>query len=246
MTRARDEESFDHWSRLHGGLDPRASSWVRGWVRLTHAGARPLARWGVHPDAVTLAAVALTATVPLLAALGAAWPLAAVVPMVVAAVLDGVDGALAARTGTDSAWGRVLDGLADRCADLLLLLTLVVLGAPWWLVAVLAVATLLLEQARALGQAAGMTGPGAVTVWERPSRVIVVAFTAASCAAEWAARAGGIDLLPTVDGAVLASVGTVIGLALAVVGLTHVVRAVRRALPRGAGTFPGRPGNTPL
>jgi CDP-diacylglycerol--glycerol-3-phosphate 3-phosphatidyltransferase len=228
----QDEESFDHWSRLHGGLDPRESSWVRGWVRLTHAGARPLARWGVHPDAVTLAAVVLTAAVPLLAALGAAWPLVAVVPMVAAAVLDGVDGALAARTGTDSAWGRVLDGLADRCADLLLLLTLVVLGAPAWLVVAVAVATLLLEQARALGQAAGMPGPGAVTVWERPSRVIVVAFTAAACAAEWAARSAGVGVLPAADGDVLATIGAGIGLALALVGLAHVTRAVRRALPR--------------
>nr|WP_174268236.1 CDP-alcohol phosphatidyltransferase family protein [Nocardioides zeae] len=215
---------------------------------MTHAGARPLARWGVHPDAVTLAAALITATVPLLAALGGAWPLVAVVPMVVAAVLDGVDGALAARTGTDSAWGRVLDGAADRCADLLLLLTLVVLGAPWWAVAPVAAATLLLEQVRALGQAAGMTGPGAVTVWERPSRVIVVAFTAASCAAAGAVRSAGVSLLPSVDGPALATTGTAIGGALALVGLAHVTRAVRRALPRavGGGTFPGRPGNTPL
>ncbi|MFW6773609.1 CDP-alcohol phosphatidyltransferase family protein [Nocardioides sp. CPCC 205120] len=226
----RAEEAYAHWSRLHGGLDPRGSAWVAGWVRLTHACARPLARRGVHPDVVTLAGVLLTATVPALAALGAAWPLVAVVPLVAAAVLDGVDGALAAQTGTDSTWGRVLDALADRCADLLLLATLGVLGAPWWLVASVAGLTLLLEYARASAQAAGMTGPGAVTVWERPSRVLVAAFTAASCAAEWAARTTGVDVLPRVDGAVLATTGAAVGLGLALVGTGHVLRAVRRAL----------------
>lgn len=228
----RHEESYAHWSRLHDGLDPRGSVWVAGWVRLTHALARPLARAGVHPDVVTALAVALTALVPWLASLGAAWPLVAVVPLVVAAVLDGVDGALAARTGTASGLGRVLDAVADRCADLLLLATLAVLGAPGWLVLALAAATLLLEYVRASAQAAGMAGPGAVTVWERPSRVLVVALTAASVAAEWTAREAGVARLDAVDGRVLATAGATVGALLALAGLAHLARAVRRALPR--------------
>lgn len=228
----RHEESYDHWSRLHDGLDPRGSAWVAGWVRLTHACARPLARRGVHPDAVTATGVVVTALVPLAAAGGGAWPLVAVVPLVVAAVLDGVDGALAARTGTASARGRVLDALADRCSDLLMLAALALLGAPAALVVALAGLTLLHEYARASAQAAGMRGPGAVTVWERPSRVLVVAFTAASVAAERAARAVDVTWLPTADEAALATAGTVVGLALAAVGLGHVLVAVRRSLPR--------------
>ncbi|MDT9591463.1 CDP-alcohol phosphatidyltransferase family protein [Nocardioides zeae] len=230
---AEHEVAYDLWSRLHGGLDPRGSFWVSGWVRLTHAGARPLARVGVHPDAVTLAGVLLTATVPLVAALGGIWPLVAVVPLVVAAVLDGVDGALAAQTGTASARGRVLDALADRCSDLLLVLTLLVLGAPGWLVAALAVATLLLEYARSVAQAAGMPGAGAVTVWERPSRVIVTSFAAASCAAESVARSAGVDVLPAVDADVLALVGAAVGLALALAAGAQLTRGVARDLPRG-------------
>ena len=67
----------------------------------------------------------------------------------------------------------MLDPLADRVSDLLLLAVLVVLGAPLGLVAGLAAVTLLLESLRSSAQVAGMAGPGAVTVWERPSRVIV-------------------------------------------------------------------------
>ena len=226
------DEAYAHWSRLHGGIDPRSSAWIAGWVRLTHACARPLARRGVHPDAVTGAGVALSAAVPLLAWAGAAWPLLATLALVVAAVLDGVDGALAAQTGTDSAWGRVLDPLADRCSDLLLVLTLVVLGAPGWLGAGLAVTTLLLESVRSTGQVAGLGGAGAITVWERPSRVIVPAFATALVAAEWAARRWGVSVLPSVDGPVLATVAAAIAGALALVGLLHVLVAVRRGLGR--------------
>lgn len=228
--RGSADEAYNHWSRLHGGLDPRGSGWVAGWVRLTHACARPLARRRVRPDAVTYAGVVLTAAVPALATLGAAWPLLATLVLVVAAVLDGVDGALAAQTGTDSAWGRVLDPFADRCSDLLLVLTLVVLGAPGWLGALLAVLTLLLEAVRASGQLAGVPGAGAITVWERPSRVIVPAFATALFTAEWAARREGVSLLRAVDGDAIATGAAAVGLLLAVVGLVHVLVAVRRSL----------------
>ncbi len=218
---ARDEESYAHWSRLHDDLDPRGSAWVRGWVRLAHAVARPLARRGVRADAVTATAVLLTATVPPLAAAGAAWPLLGAAVLVAAAVLDGVDGALAARTGTASPWGRVLDPAADRVCDTLLVLALVLLGAPGWWGAVLVVLTLLLESVRATAQAAGMRGPGTVSVWERPSRVIVAAF---------GLGLAGLDVLPGLDAATLAGAAVGVGLVLAVVGLTQMVRAVRRAL----------------
>ena len=71
-------------------------------------------------------------------------------------------------------------------------------------------------------QVAGMTGPGAVTVWERPSRVIIASFGTAACAAAWVVR-------PSLVGEV-ATGGVVVGLALAAAGLVHLLVAVRRAL----------------
>lgn len=228
----RAEEAYAHWSRLHGGLDPRTSVWVSGWVRLAHACARPLARRGVSPDTVTVLAVLLTATVPALAALGAAWPLAATLVLVGATVLDGVDGALAAQTGTASAWGRVLDPLADRCSDLLLLAALGVLGAPWSVVVALWLLVLLPELARALGQAAGMVGPGMVSVWERPTRVILGAFGTGLVGLTWLAREAGVDLLPAVDGPAIATGAALVGLVPAVVGTAQVLLVVRREVRR--------------
>ena len=45
---------LDGWSAVHGGVDARSSVWLRGWLALTFAVGRPLARWGAHPDVLTL------------------------------------------------------------------------------------------------------------------------------------------------------------------------------------------------
>ncbi len=229
------EEAYAHWSRLHGGLDPRTSPWVAGWVRLSHACARPLARRGVRPDAVTAAGVLLTAVAAAAASLGDGWPLVALVVLVTAAVLDGVDGALAAQRGVETRWGRVLDPLADRVADLLALLALVALAgcstASLALGAVVGVLTLLVESVRSTAQVAGMGGPGAVTVWERPSRVILVSVAFLACGLVWAARRAGVEMLPAVDQAAAATTALAVGAVLGLAGLAHLLVAVRRALP---------------
>lgn len=218
---------MDQWAARHG-LDPGGSAWVTGWARLTHACARPLARSRTTPDAVTVSAVGVTAAAVGVAAAGAAWPLLATVLVVLAAVLDGVDGALASQTGTATRWGQVFDPLADRCSDLLLLVTLGVLGAPWWLVSLAGATTLLLESVRSSAQVAGMHGPGAITVWERPSRVIVTAFATALAALAWVlARVAGWSGGLAAD---VAGVAAGVAVALSLVGLVQLLRAVRRAL----------------
>lgn len=164
---------FAGWSALHGSIDPYASPWVSGWLRVVHRVARPLAARRVSPDVVTLAGVLVGVLVAATAAPGGRWPLAGVVLVLVSGVLDGVDGAVAVMGDRATRWGRVLDPLADRCTDLLYLLALWFLGAPAALCVAVGTATLLQESARASAAAAGLRGPGVITVWERPSRVIV-------------------------------------------------------------------------
>ncbi|MFY0406430.1 CDP-alcohol phosphatidyltransferase family protein [Solicola sp. PLA-1-18] len=216
------------WSRAHGGLDPSSSMWVAGWLRMVRWFAAPLVRRGVTPDAVTLTGVAVSAVVPLLAWAGDGWLLLAAVVALAAAVVDGIDGAVAVATDTASAWGRVLDPLADRVSDLLFLTALWLLGSPAWLCVLLGALTLLHESVRSSGVAAGLDGVGAVTVWERPSRVIVTIVVSLAC--------GSAAVLPLPGWApadpvgLLASAGAAVGLVLAVVGFVHLVVAVRRQL----------------
>jgi archaetidylinositol phosphate synthase len=208
---------------LHGGVQP--SSVVRGWllvIRVLASG--PIIR--IPPDVLSVAGVLVLAGA-WAAVVGPGWP-ALVVPLVVlAGVLDGLDGAVALRTGRARPLGAVVDSVADRVGDLLLGAILVAIGAPqaWALAAVALV--FLLEYVRARAQAVGMPGVGAVTVAERPTRLIVVAMAAGGAAASPA----GLPLLGWGWGVTFAVTWTAVG----VVGMGQLLLGVRRTVPP---TFP--------
>ena len=212
------DDYLDRWSQLHGGYDPRASPWARGWLALTYACARPLVR--VPPDALTAVGVLVTIGVLPLAAAGGRWPLLAVLVVVLSGLLDNLDGCVAVVTGRESRWGYVLDSLADRACDALYLIALWLLGAPGWLCVLAGALTWWQEYARARAGNAGMGEIGVATVWERPSRVIVTAFGLAAAGA-WPERAAD-----------LATVVAAVSAGLAVVAIAQLLVVVRRTLRR--------------
>lgn len=209
---------LDRWSRLHGGVDPRGSRWISGWLSVTYAAARPLAARGVSPDVLTATGVLVAAGVPALAALGGRWPLLAVVLVVASALVDSLDGAVAVLRDAGSRFGVVLDAIADRCSEALLLTALWVLGAPPWLCAAAGAVTMLHESTRAQARSVGETDVGVITVSERPTRVIVASFTLF-----------GAGLVPG-SAAVVATAGAAIGAALALAGWAQLLLVTRRAL----------------
>ena len=107
---------WDGWSELHGGIRP--SPLVRGWLRLVHGLARtaPVAR--IPPDVLSGMGVASAAGA--LAAAAGRWGLLAALLVVLAGILDGLDGAVALHTGRARPLGAVVDAMADRLGDLLL------------------------------------------------------------------------------------------------------------------------------
>jgi CDP-diacylglycerol--glycerol-3-phosphate 3-phosphatidyltransferase len=207
------------WSSLHDGIQPSAV--VRGWLRLIRAMAvGPVLR--IPPDVLSLAG---------LLALAGAWVVtmaglpALVVPLVLAAgLLDGLDGAVALRTGRARPLGAVVDSVADRLGDLLLGAVLVAQGAPLWWVLAAVTLVLLLEYTRARAQAVGMPGVGAVTLAERPMRLILVA-VAGGGAAVWPA---GVPLTGWGWGVLLAVMWTAVG----VVGMGQLLLGILRSIPR--------------
>ena len=202
------------WSALHGGFDPdKASPLVRGWIRMAYRGGLLLAKLGVGPMAVTGAGLLLSAAVPVVVALGSAGlPLGALL-VLLASVADGLDGAVAVVAGKTSRLGFVADSVADRLGELAWLVAFWLAGAPGWLVVAAGAVTWLHEYVRARAIAAGMREIGAVTVAERPTRVIV-----------------------TIAGLALGNAGPALTLAaaawlaLGVVGLVQLAVAVRRDL----------------
>lgn len=162
------------WARLHGGFDPRlASPTVRGWLRVAYRLGRGLGRLRVSPTAVTLVGVLFCLGVPVSVVWAPDGPVVAAGFVLLAAVADSVDGALAVVTGRTTRLGYVYDSLADRVGEALWLVAFWLVGAPGGLVAAAGALSWLHEYVRARAVSAGMRETGAVTVGERPTRVMV-------------------------------------------------------------------------
>lgn len=209
----------DSWSALHDGVEPSAV--VRGWLRMVRALASgPVLR--IPPDVLSATGVLVLAGA--LVAVEAGWPWLAVPLIVAAGVLDGLDGAVAVRTGRARPLGAVIDAVADRIGDVLLGGVLLALGAPAGWVAAALVSVLVHEYLRSRAQAVGMPGVGAVTVAERPTRLIVVAMAS-----------GGVAIFPAGVPPVGWDWGTTFAVtwtAIGVVGLVQLAVGVRRSIPR--------------
>lgn len=176
-----DLEGFtDAWSSLHGDADPRSNPWVRGWLAVTYTAARPLARVGVLPHALTLWSVVLAVAVMAAADGGGRWPLVAALLVVLSGLADGLDGCVAVLTGRSSRWGYVVDSAVDRLADVLYLVALWFLFGSGPLAVTAGVLGWMGEYVRARAGSAGMTEIGVVTVGERATRIVVIAFTLAA------------------------------------------------------------------
>jgi phosphatidylglycerophosphate synthase len=168
-------EYFRRWAALHGGYDPTGTAVTGRWLGLVYRLAAPLARRRVSPSGLTLLGVVVSVAVPLVALLGDRWVLLAIPVVVLGGVLDNLDGAVAVLTGRASRFGYVLDSTADRVSDAAYALALWPLGAPAWLCALAAGLAWLPEYVRARAAAAGMTDLEILTVWERPTRIILTA-----------------------------------------------------------------------
>lgn len=169
------DDYFTRWSALHGGYDPRGSRWAGPWLSLAYLAARPLVRMRVSPDVVTLLGALVSLGAVGLAALGDHWLIAAAAVVVISALADNLDGAVAVLSDRASDWGYVLDSVVDRVSDGLYLLALWLVGAPGWLCVVGGALMVLQEYARARASGVGLTDIAVVTVWERPTRVVVTA-----------------------------------------------------------------------
>ena len=209
---------FALWGPLHGGVDPRGNPFLRGWLTMSYAIARPLARRGVLPDVLTFTSTWIALAAIVVATYDGRWQMLAGWLIVFSGLGDTLDGAVAVATRRTSAFGYVLDSFVDRLNDVLYLVAVWIVGGPAWLCIATGVTFFLLEYVRARGRNAGGSEVGTVTVGERALRVICC-----SIAVHWSGVFLALDEL-----IVLTALG-VLGV-VSLVGLVQIVTAVRRDL----------------
>jgi phosphatidylglycerophosphate synthase len=215
------EEYLAAWARWHGGADPAARGLVRGWLGLSYRLARPVA--GLPPLAATALGllVAAAAVVPALA--GGAWLVVAGVLVGLSGLLDSLDGALAIATGRASRRGFVLDSIVDRLTEAAYAAALWAAGTPGWLAVAFGALCWLPDYLRARAGQAGVRETGALSVWERPTRVAMAGLTL-----------GGAGVVSALDVAPLVvTAGTAAGALLGVVGFAQLAVQFRAALGGG-------------
>jgi phosphatidylglycerophosphate synthase len=206
------------WSRWHGGAGT-STPLVRGWLSMAYALARPLA--GLPPVVAT--ALGLLAAVAAIgpAHAGGLWLLAAGVLVGLSGLLDSLDGALAIGTGRASRRGFVLDSAVDRLTEAAYATALWAAGAPGWLAVVFGALCWLPDYLRARAGQAGVAETGALTVWERPTRVILTGLTTVG--------AGVVSGLGVAD--LVVTAGTAAGALLGAGGVVQLGFSLRAMLP---------------
>jgi phosphatidylglycerophosphate synthase len=211
------DEYLAAWSRWHGGT-PTDRPLVRGWLTAAWTLARPLA--GLPPLAATVLGLLAAAAAVAPAAAGGPWVVAAGVLVGLSGLLDSLDGALAIGTGRASRRGFVLDSVVDRLTEAAYAAALWVAGAPGWLAVAFGALCWLPDYLRARAGQAGVAETGALSVWERPTRVALTGMTLIG-----AGVVGGVDAA-----ALVVTAGAAVGTVLGTVGLVQLGLSVRRML----------------
>jgi archaetidylinositol phosphate synthase len=219
------DEYLTAWSRWHGDTDPHDSRLVHGWLTLAYTLAVPLGR--LSPLVATALGLAVAGAAVGPAAAGGGWLIATGVLIGLSGLLDSLDGALAIAGGRASRRGFVLDSAVDRLTEVAYALAFWVAGAPGWLAVAFGALCWLPDYLRARAGQAGVSETGAISVWERPTRVAMAGFGLGG--------AGVVALLGIdVDGhdvvAAVVTVGAAVGCLLGVVGTTQLGVQLRRAL----------------
>ena len=168
------EDYLAAWSRWHGGAVTDRGL-VRVWLSAVHALARPIA-W-IPPIVVTALGLGVTCLAVVPAAAGGRWLVVSAVLIGLSGLLDSLDGALAIGTGRASRRGFVLDSAVDRLTEVGYAAALWCAGAPGPLAAAFAALCWLPDYLRARAGQAGVTEIGTLSVWERPTRVILAGLT---------------------------------------------------------------------
>ncbi|MEJ6608004.1 MAG: CDP-alcohol phosphatidyltransferase family protein [Candidatus Planktophila sp.] len=183
-------EFTNRWSALHGGAEIKGI--VKAWLAISFRSAKLATTLRVTPNFLTIIGVVFAIAMALNPTSIWCIPL-----LVISLFADGIDGSVAIVQAKVSAWGAVLDAVADRISEALWFYVTYQLGAPAWIALGAFVIATTQEYARARIAGLGVSDVGVVTPAERPVRAsfIFVALIASAIGLEISAVVIGALLL---------------------------------------------------
>lgn len=167
------DEYWRAWSAVHQDIDPSSSLWIRGYLCVVYPIARGAHNLRITPNVVTASGIGVSAALMWSATQSSPWLL--MMLMLLGIATDAIDGALAIGQNKTTLFGGVFDSVVDRINEAALVIALlIVAGFDFIGVAMLAFTlVLIMEYMRARAHAALSSVTELITVWERPTRVIV-------------------------------------------------------------------------
>lgn len=159
-------EYLARWVALHGDVVP--SRIVSGWLSFAFVAAQLLKPFSAN---------VLSLMTVVIGGVGAWLAPARYVAFIViiALILDGLDGTVAILRNQVSLRGAVLDSTADRVVEVAWLVALWRCGVPLWIAVGIWIVGLVQEYLRAKIKSHGVSEVGVVTIAERPVRGLIIA-----------------------------------------------------------------------
>jgi archaetidylinositol phosphate synthase len=157
------EDFFQKWSAHHGGA--QISGIVKAWLTISYRCARISSTLHISANVLTLLGV-ISAVAMVVSPLSL-W----CIPLLVLSLFaDGIDGSVAMYQGRESAWGAILDSVADRITEALWLFVAYKIGVPAWIAIALWLIASTQEYMRARIASLGFSDIDVITPAERPVR----------------------------------------------------------------------------
>ena len=157
--------STERWSELHSDVEVKGI--VKYWFIVSKYLAWPFIVLRISPNIISFSSILIS--LPLIFDRSLWWL------VIVALILDGIDGRVAIERKMESKLGSLIDSISDRVSEFIWALALHMAGLNGLLISIFICCAWVQEYLRARAGGLGYRKIGLVTISERPTRAIFIA-----------------------------------------------------------------------
>jgi phosphatidylglycerophosphate synthase len=161
--------STERWSELHSDVEVKGI--VKYWFIVSKYLAWPFIVLRISPNIISFSSILIS--LPLIFDRSLWWL------VIVALILDGIDGRVAIERKMESKLGSLIDSISDRVSEFIWALALYMAGLNGFLISIFICCAWVQEYLRARAGGLGYRKIGLVTISERPTRAIFIALVLA-------------------------------------------------------------------